>query len=355
MIWIAFFGILCLLRWPNSESFSSNRPILQKKPCSCQWPSLSSLSTQQSPRQNAKSTLYSTFNPGFNKDNNILYNLQHHPLFNPLRNSSSMFSTAFSHNNQHAHQPNSTWWRKELAILRIRLEKLEKLISSLSNNQVKFKQPTAVNNFVDAITANTIQINPKTVEICVVLLYCFLGMLIGFSLLDKLWLLGGIAGACWAASIVHRNSPTGRFARKIGVEIARMLIDLQEKYNQAVIFYRTGKLAYVSSKIWENYDQKFSITRKVNTWRQLAMERAVALKQSKYTFLSQLTDFYRVALCAPEQMGTRYDVRESVEKLVRMMGQRVRDGGKAVRGFFDFGDEVASENSPLDVWRGIVG
>ena len=32
------------------------------------------------------------------------------------------------------------------------------------------------------------------------------------------------------------------------------------RYNQAIIFYQTGKLAYHSSKIWEQYDVRFRIT-----------------------------------------------------------------------------------------------
>eukprot|EP01031_Cornospumella_fuschlensis_P025537 gene25537-30833_t len=299
-----------------------------------------------------KSSLSSSFNPGFGKDQSFLYSLQHHPLLNPKINASTtIFSTALSHEHVHIHQPNSTWWRKELAVLRSRVEKLEKTISSLSSNQVKAKQPTAVNSFVDAITANTIQMNSKTVEICAVTSYFLLGMLIGYSLFDRLWLLGGIAGAWWAASIVHRNSPTGRFARKLGVKVARVVIDLQEKYNQAVIFYRTGKLAYVSSKIWENYDQKFSITHKMNTWKKLAMDRAVALNQSKNSFLPQISDFYRVVLSTPEKVESKYKVRESVEKAVKVVGDGVKEGGKAVREFFDFGDEVGSDSIQVGVWR----
>ena len=37
-------------------------------------------------------------------------------------------------------------------------------------------------------------------------------------------------------------------ARRVGAQLAMSIKDLQEKYNQFVIFYCTGKLAYVSSK-----------------------------------------------------------------------------------------------------------
>ena len=43
----------------------------------------------------------------------------------------------------------------------------------------------------------------------------------------------------------------GAMARRVGAQVAMSIKDLQEKYNQFVIFYRTGKLAYVSSKVWD--------------------------------------------------------------------------------------------------------
>ena len=68
-----------------------------------------------------------------------------------------------------------------------------------------------------------------------------LGVLVGASLLDRLWLLGGISAAWWASGAVGRNSRGGAFARRVGAEVGAKLRDLQEKYRQAVIFYRTGE------------------------------------------------------------------------------------------------------------------
>ena len=47
----------------------------------------------------------------------------------------------------------------------------------------------------------------------------------------------------------------GAMARRVGALVAMSIKDLQEKYNQFIIFYRTGKLAYVSSKIWDQVRQ----------------------------------------------------------------------------------------------------
>ena len=59
-----------------------------------------------------------------------------------------------------------------------------------------------------------------------------------------------------------RPSASLQVARRVGVSVAQLIRDIQEKYNQFVIFYQTGKLAYHSSKIWEQWDSQFSITQR---------------------------------------------------------------------------------------------
>ena len=63
-------------------------------------------------------------------------------------------------------------------------------------------------------------------------------------------------------------------ARRVGVEVAAVIRDIQEKYNQFVVFYQTGKLAYYSSKIWEQYDTQFAITQRTEEMKRRAMKRA---------------------------------------------------------------------------------
>ena len=89
----------------------------------------------------------------------------------------------------------------------------------------------------------------------------------------------------------------GAFARKVGSQLALLIRDLQEKYNQAVIFYRTGKLAYMSSKVWEQYDKQLFITERLNTWRQLAVERAASFNSSieGIKVYDQLADLWKVS------------------------------------------------------------
>ena len=70
------------------------------------------------------------------------------------------------------------------------------------------------------------------------------------------------------------SHPSGMVARRVGVEVAAVIRDIQEKYNQFVIFYQTGKLAYHSSKIWEQYDSRFAITQRTEEMKRRAMKRA---------------------------------------------------------------------------------
>ena len=46
-------------------------------------------------------------------------------------------------------------------------------------------------------------------------------------------------------------------ARRIGAQLAMLIMEAQEKYNQFVIFYRTGQLAYVTSKVWDQVSASF--------------------------------------------------------------------------------------------------
>jgi hypothetical protein len=61
------------------------------------------------------------------------------------------------------------------------------------------------------------------------------------------------------------------------VKVAQFIRDIQEMYNQWVIFYRTGKLAYVTSKWWEQYDSKYEIGKKLDEMKRLTTERASSL------------------------------------------------------------------------------
>lgn len=85
--------------------------------------------------------------------------------------------------------------KKELILLKNRVESVERSVISVQTSKSK----NAVGNFVDSLTATTIELNPRTVEILASLSFFCIGAIIGASLLDRLWLFGGITAAWWAS------------------------------------------------------------------------------------------------------------------------------------------------------------
>jgi len=77
--------------------------------------------------------------------------------------------------------------RNEVIGIKLRVDKLEKAVST---GLTPVKAKSTIDSFIDSLSANTISMNAKTVEICAVISFFFIGSLVGASLLDRLWLLG---------------------------------------------------------------------------------------------------------------------------------------------------------------------
>lgn len=210
--------------------------------------------------------------------------------------------------------------QKDYKDLKIRLDRVEK---SLASTQLIVGKPkTAVGSFVDSLQAGKLQMNAKSVELCAILSFFIIGSVIGASLLDRLWLLGGIGGAWWASGAVYRDTRGGLFARRIAVQVVEVLQDLQEKYNQAIIFYRTGKLAYVTKKWWDQYDKSYGVTDKMNEMKKLASKRATEFNSmvEEGRFGAKLSDFWKAMEKAPssaKKLDRKYGVTTSFFALGR--------------------------------------
>lgn len=222
----------------------------------------------------------------------------------------------------------------ELNELKLRLDKLEKSLATLTTGYQQGSGSTtggggggvglsstksSVADWMGAFNRGQLPMSPKTVERCSIVCFFVIGILIGASLLDRLWLLGGIMTAWWASDAVHRNTRSGNFVRRCGAQLAQFIRDWQEKYNQAVIFYQTGKLAYVSSKTWEKYDQQFAITQRANTLKKLAIQRASAFNStmlgSSRELYEQMSDVWNVIMMAPSnavKLDREYQLTSSI-------------------------------------------
>ena len=92
--------------------------------------------------------------------------------------------------------------RKDIVLIKSKLEKLEKAVDYIA--QSKSSKISTVGSFIDSLSANTLKMDTKTVEICSIISCFLVGTVIGASLLDRLWLLSGIVSAYWASGAVYR-------------------------------------------------------------------------------------------------------------------------------------------------------
>jgi hypothetical protein len=105
--------------------------------------------------------------------------------------------------------------RKEMALLKLRLDKVEKTSVALSSGKTK----TSISNFVDSLAANTMEMNAKTVEVCSTVAFFAVGTVVGASLLDRLWLLGGLLMGWWASGAVHRDTRGGMVSGSLRLDV----------------------------------------------------------------------------------------------------------------------------------------
>jgi len=232
--------------------------------------------------------------------------------------------------------------KKDIVLLKNRLEKLEKEQLRLSLGQT---QKSTVTTFIDSLAASTLAMNARTVELCAIIGFFWIGVLVGTSLLDRLWLLGGIGAAWWASGAVHRDTRGGSLARRVGVQLAQLIRDIQEKLNQAIIFYRTGKLGYVSWRWWDQYDTKFGVTRKVDEFKRLAMVRYAEFNTQLggYHWTDQVSDLWKAMQAAPaeaQKINNRYGLTNRVGNFGKQVASASITG---VKGTISWGKELFSD------------
>lgn len=204
--------------------------------------------------------------------------------------------------------------RKDINSLKTRVDKIEKIV-------YKTRPSDGVTDFVKSLPTNMLEFNVKTVEKCSVFSFFLIGTILGASLFDRLWLLGGIVMGWWAAGAVRRDTLGGTVTRRVGVQLAQLIRDIQEKYLQFVIFYRTGKLAYVTSKIWQQYDTQFHVSTTIDALKRQAMLRASEFQffggseSSLWNVSNQLQDVWKGIASLPDvvvRLDSEYGVTSSV-------------------------------------------
>ena len=217
--------------------------------------------------------------------------------------------------------------KKDLNNIKNRLDSLERSILSIQSIKSK---TTIVGHFVESLSASTIEINPKTVEICSIISFFFIGAIIGASLLDRLWLLGGIIGGIYASKEVNRNTKSGYIIRLIGVNLTQIIINIQEKYNQFIIFYQTGKLAYLTSRIWDKYDESLGIQKTINEMKNLTIKRAIDFNTAftKTYIINEINDIWNIIQKIPfslNQFNKKYEITSIIYSFTKSIYNTIEE------------------------------
>ncbi|CAM9381981.1 unnamed protein product [Scytosiphon promiscuus] len=109
------------------------------------------------------------------------------------------------------------------------------------------------------------------------------GMIVGWSVLPNLWLVGAVAGAVAFAALSRSSSgPVGSFCSTCGIQVALIYKDIRDWWEQTVFLYKTGKLSYTYWRGFEKYDQAWGLTTKyTETMSKLSKEALELDRQYK--------------------------------------------------------------------------
>jgi len=111
---------------------------------------------------------------------------------------------------------------------------------------------------------------------------CFLGMVIGITILPNLWLVGGILGSFYGYEItkivstednnLKDSNIVGKFLISCGRQLARAYLQLVDYWKGLWFLYKTGQLSYEYYKTYENLDKKFAVQSKIDAWNRVFVE-----------------------------------------------------------------------------------
>ena len=131
-----------------------------------------------------------------------------------------------------------------------------------------------------------------------------------------------------------------------------------------MIFYRTGKLAYVSKRIWDQYDEQYSIQRRVDEFKKLAMTRATDFNTAfkDYQVYDQIGDAWTALMSVPnnaiqldEQYGVTSWLGEISKQTASMIGSAVSSFADQINNSFDPKYSNRNKSKKSQAKRGLLG
>lgn len=221
--------------------------------------------------------------------------------------------------------------QSQLRVLNQRIIQIEKTIQKGGSAYGAYgskKASEEVGDFVSSLKMKQLALNPTNVERCALFAFAIIGTLVAFSVFDRLWLVGGIFSSYWASTTVHQDTRSGAMVRKVGVQIAQVVRDLQEKWNYFVIYYETGKLAIATQKRWEIIDKRYGLDEKFTEFKKLAMERASKIN-SDQGITGTLSDVWSALKVVPkkaQKINKKYSITDNVFQFSKGVAIVTKDG-----------------------------
>jgi hypothetical protein len=211
---------------------------------------------------------------------------------------------------------------REVATLKGRVAVLEKSVGLTCSS----KSTSGGSHMLDGLSQSNFRISARNVERCGTVSFFLIGTVVGASLLDRLWLIGGAVGAFWAHSVNKSDSKSGELVRKTGAQLALGVKEVLDMYNQFVIFYKTGKLGYRWSQTWDKWDSQYDITNKLNRWKRSVVERSTKFGESQTA--DQFKDFWNAVVAAPnaaKNINQQYGITSNMGQFFSGVGRSIKD------------------------------
>jgi len=216
--------------------------------------------------------------------------------------------------------------RANIEALKRKVETMENMLSSNTGpgasstlQEKKIKAANELDDFMDSLKMKQLELSKENIQKCAIFSFFLIGCAVISSVYHRLWLLGGIIGAWWSSDAVQRDSRGGSMTRRVGVQLAQFIRDLQERWNYMVIYYETGRLAYASRKRWEKFDKRFNIDERFAAFKKLAMKRATQLNSEEglRATLSDLWDSTKEVRVQASKLDKEYGLSRNIGDFTR--------------------------------------
>lgn len=163
------------------------------------------------------------------------------------------------------------------------------------------------------------------------------GMLLGWSILPNLWLLGAVAGAIACAVFSRTTGTIGGLCATAGIQVALVFKDVRDWWEQTVFLYKTGKLSYTYWRVFEKYDHLWGVTDKYTEAVRRLSKEAVDLDR-QYQIRSKAVRAQRSVTKYSKRLGS-----SAVKEVSQVAGTMSEWGTNELQNWGILGEDRAAE------------